>query len=110
MKNYFSIIQKISDVDRDTYVIFFVYGCPYCQDAINILRSNNLRFKAYDIDKIPGGMNTLLNVLNKNRDVIRFNPRHRTKPIIFYNGRYLGGFNELREKIDEMNYLNRFIY
>jgi glutaredoxin len=92
------IIQKIINANPNTYVIFYIDTCPYCKSALNLLRKSNVSYKGYDINKIPGGMKRLLNVLKMNANNLNFNISHQTKPIIFYNKNFLGGFNELSKK------------
>lgn len=91
------IINKIINTDADTYVIFFVHNCPYCENALNLLRKKSVKYKGYDINSINGGMSQLLNVLNENASLIAFDSTHQTKPIIFLNGKFLGGYDNLRE-------------
>lgn len=97
------IIRKIVNADPGSYVIFFVYGCPYSEKALALLREKNVPFKGYDINKIDGGMMKLLTVLNQNSQIVNFNPTHRTKPIIFYDGKYLGGAEELEKQLLRSN-------
>jgi len=93
------IIRKILDADADTYIIFYIEECPYCLSALELLRNSNVKYKGYIIDKISGGMPELLNVLTKYSRSINFNVNHQTKPIIFYNRKFLGGANELSDKL-----------
>lgn len=94
------IIKKIINAKPGTYVIFFVYECRYCERALNLLRRENVLYKGYNIDEITGGMPKLLSVLNENAKLIGFDPTHQTKPIIFLNGKFLGGANELVAHFD----------
>ena len=95
MKEYHPIIKKITEANPDTYVIFFEYRCPYSMRALNLLKEKNAKYKGYDITTIKGEMSKLLEVLNENLSLIEFNPNHRTKPIIFLNNKFIGGYNEL---------------
>lgn len=90
-----SIIDKIKNSPRNFFIIFFSDDCQYCLRALNILKNNNLRFKSYDINKINGGMQYLLQVLSRHSREINFNPYHQTKPLIFLNGKFLGGMDDL---------------
>jgi glutaredoxin len=92
---YNPIIKKIIFAKKGTFIIFFIYECPYSRKALDLLKNNNLSYKGYDINTINGGMEKLLEVLKKNAELINFDIRHKTKPIIFLNGKYLGGFEEL---------------
>ena len=93
------IIEKISSSPKKSYVIFFVYGCPYCENSLALLKQKNVPFKGYNINDIDGGMFKLLEVLNKNASIIGFNSDHRTKPIIFYDGKFIGGYTELTKHL-----------
>lgn len=95
------VIKKIKNIDKDTFVIFFSYGCYYSEKALEILRKNKLPYKGYDINKINGRMDKILKIFNDNKLLLNFNSEHRTKPIIFLNGNFLGGMTELD------NYINK---
>lgn len=97
-----AIIEKILQ-NNDKYIIFYVDSCPYCRGALDLLRSHNVRYKGYNIDNINGGMEYVLNSLNEYRDLINFDPSHRTKPIIFNNGKFLGGMSELKQYLMNNN-------
>ncbi|AQN68110.1 ESV128-type glutaredoxin [Saudi moumouvirus] len=89
------IISKIVDADPNTFIIFFVPECPYCQRALGMLRNSGLAYKGYDINTINGNMPRLLDVLNQYAYLTNFNPTHATKPVIFINGQFLGGSDDL---------------
>lgn len=90
------ILDAILDAPQGMYVIFFSYGCPYCENALKLLNLKNVHYRGYDIDTLDGGVNHLLNVLINNADQLNYNINHHTKPIIFKNGKFLGGYDELR--------------
>lgn len=89
------ILKKIKNSPFNTYVIFYTADCNYCQRALDLLRAKKLSYKGYDIDNIRGGLSFLLELFNKNRSKIKFNPYHRTKPLIFINSSFLGGYDDL---------------
>lgn len=93
--NHNSIIGKISKAEKDTYIIFFDYGCYYSESALKLLREKGKKYKGYEISKISGGLSKLINKLSKNKETINFNLNHKTKPIIFYNNKFIGGYSEL---------------
>lgn len=99
MTKIIPVIKKIISAKPGTYVIFFVYECPYCNAALDLLRRSGAAYKGYNINHIKGGMQRLLEILNQNKELIGFNSEHTTKPIIFLNGKFLGGYDELKEKI-----------
>ena len=89
------IIKKICNAEKGTYIIFFVDECPYCQKALELIRSKNINYKGYDIHHIKGDMPKLLKVLNNNAALIKFNTFHTTKPIIFLDCQFIGGYDDL---------------
>jgi glutaredoxin len=62
-----------------------------------------LPYKGYDINQIKGNMPKLLSILNENANLINFDKNHRTKPIIFYNGKFIGGYQQLAEKLNNIS-------
>jgi glutaredoxin len=98
------IIRKILYAEHGTFIIFFIHGCKFCDTALQFLHDNNLTYKGYNIDDIPGGMNKLLDVLRRNAQLIYFNPHHHTKPIIFLNGKFLGGRDDLINYVQSRNH------
>ena len=91
------IIKKIINAKPKTYIIFFGYDCSFSILALDLLRNSNVFYKGYDIYQIPGGMAKLLDILSEHIELIGFNINHKTKPIIFYNGKFIGGYAELSE-------------
>lgn len=94
------IVQKITGADPGTFVLFYVPECPYCQRALSTLRERNLPFKGYNINNISGNMPRLLQVLTTYSNLTGFNPYHTTKPIIFINGKFVGGMDDLAKYLD----------
>lgn len=97
------IIDKITSSPPSTYVIFFTDGCYYSQKALNLLRNSGVHYKGYDIDTINGRMDKVLSVLKDNAGLVGFDVGHKTRPIIFYNGKYIGGADELDKLIGKKN-------
>jgi glutaredoxin len=94
------IIENIcSDKYSDYYIILYSSWCGYSQNAIQLLNDKNVKFKGYIIENIDGDMSKLLKILNKNKDKIDFNSNHTTRPIIFYNKKFIGGYSELKNII-----------
>lgn len=91
------IMTKITAAPSDTYVLFYSPICGYSLKALQLLREKKLAYKGYDVATI--GMQPLLAVLNANADTIGFRSSHTTKPIIFYNGKFVGGYTELASKL-----------
>ena len=94
------ILAKILKSKTDTYVIFYKKTCPYCIRALKKLKETNSNYKGYDINKI-GGTDILLDILKKYHSELNFDPMHRTIPIIFYNGKFIGGSDELIKRLEQ---------
>lgn len=84
--------------NNDIFVIFYSDWCGYCSKSIDFLKKHDMAFKGYKIDKIKGGIRTLLQNLEKSKELTNFNENHKTRPIIFRNGKYIGGYNDLLNK------------
>ena len=97
MEKVHPCIKKIIDADPDTYIIFYVPECPFCRRALELLREKKVSYKGYNIHDIKGGMPRLLEMINKYADWFAFDKKHRTKPIIFKNKKFLGGADQLKE-------------
>lgn len=95
MKEIHPIIDKIINAPKNTFIIFFTNDCYYSSKALMLLRMNRLSYKGYNINNINGGMNRLLDILNQYYHLVKFNTSHHTKPIIFLNGKFIGGFDQL---------------
>ena len=94
--------KKILDYKNENiFIIFYSPLCKYCINAINLLQNKNLSFKGYNIDNFKGGINKLLYHLTQQKELTNFNENHKTKPIIFYKGQFIGGFSDLEVFLDK---------
>jgi glutaredoxin len=88
------ITEKIIN-NSNKYIVFYTTTCIYCINTLKLLRRYKLPYKAYDIDKMKGGMEKLLSQLRKGKDLTGYNIKHITRPIIFKYGKFLGGYTDL---------------
>ena len=79
---------------NNKFVIFYSDNCPFCDNALKLLHDYN--YKKYNIEVI-GGLQKLLSVLKKTKKLTGFKETHSTKPIIFYKGKFIGGYTELEK-------------
>lgn len=91
--------EKVFSEDENVeYRILYSTSCPFSINAINMLKSQNVRFKGYDIDNMRHNLKDILvslrNVDFENKTSL---DSHNTKPIIFHKQTFLGGFDELKE-------------
>lgn len=85
--------------NQDKYVIFYSEWCGYSKKAIAYLEEKGVPFKGYIIDKIKGNLKELTDNLKKTISLTNFDISHITRPIIFKNGSFLGGYSELVKDI-----------
>ena len=63
-------------------------ACPYCEQAKNLLKINNIKYEERNITS-----------LWTKEQLLEAVPTARSVPQIFLDGEYVGGFPELRAKI-----------
>ena len=72
------------------YKIYSTKSCGYCVIAKSLLAANNLPFEEVYVDESAENFNEMKNVA----------PNMKTVPVITLNGLLVGGFYELKEKVD----------
>lgn len=80
---------------KGIFVIFYTPDCSFCDGALKYLESNRLPFKGYNINKIDGGLSALIDCLKIYATDTLFDQSHKTKPVIFYKGKFIGGYSDL---------------
>ena len=80
--------------EKDLYVVFYSSTCGYSLKLLDYLRKNKIRFKGYNVNKRSDMFSKLLLDLNKHKVVIGFDPTHKTKPIVFHKGTFIGGADD----------------
>lgn len=95
--------KKIMDYkDENVFIIFYSPWCKFCDGAIELLKKENMSFKGYNIDNMKGGMDKLLHYLKKQKSLTNFNEEHKTRPIIFYKGKFIGGLDDLKSYLNTL--------
>lgn len=79
---------------KDRYIIYSKDGCDYCTKAKDTLEYNNLPYTEYKLG-IHFTRETLQDKLLKE------NVSRLTVPQIYYNGKYIGGYDHLVRYLDE---------
>lgn len=90
-----TILSKIIEAPKNTYVIFYVSTCTYSQKALSLLQSSHVNYKGYDMLQVNHGWHILLNTLQTHASELSYDTNHTTKPIIFLNGDFVGGYTQL---------------
>ena len=80
------------------YVIFIKKECPYSKAAIKLIKSiKQKKYKVIDVNEI-GGKEKVIKILKKLKYIGK-KIKHKTVPIIFENGKFIGGYEELKTKL-----------
>lgn len=72
--------------------MFYIYskdGCNFCEKAKDILTERGLKYEVYNISENPAYKEELLEKV----------PDAKTVPQIFENDIYIGGYTDLRKRI-----------
>lgn len=101
MNKYINEIVDSNNKNGDYYVIFYSPWCSFSMKAMDLLRDRNIKHKSFIIDEISDDISELLKLFIENKDKLAFNTSHRTRPIIFKNGKFLGGYTELAQDLLE---------
>ena len=72
------------------YKIYSTKSCGYCVRAKSLLAAKNLPFEEVYVDESAENFDEMKNVA----------PNMKTVPVITLNGLLVGGFYELKEKVD----------
>lgn len=70
-------------------IVWSKYNCPFCDQAKNLLKLKGIEFEER---KIGDGYTR--------EDLLEAVPTARTVPQIFLDGELVGGFTELKEKLN----------
>jgi len=84
--------------EPNVFTIYTKSGCPNCLKVKNLLKENKLIFTIIDCDEyIIEDKETFLSFIASlsNREVNVF-------PIVFYDGKFVGGYNETVGFVDEL--------
>lgn len=73
------------------FVVVIMRGCPYCDSAIELLDEKNIPYKSLT-----------LNEDFERDDLDKIVPGAKTYPQILIDGKSIGGYDDLVEKIDDI--------
>jgi glutaredoxin len=90
------MLEKIK-FNNDTFLIFGLDSCTYCKKTLEFVNKNSLQFKYYSMDKYYPIFIPILQKLSELDNKLNIDQSHRTFPVIFYNGKFVGGYSSLIE-------------
>lgn len=85
------VIQIIKSNDC---VILYSPWCGYSKKALSLLNQGHVPYMSIDIEKIDATMNEIRSRLARERG-FKFPESYSTRPMIFMNGKFIGGYTEL---------------
>ena len=102
LNKYYDKIKNSHDVE---YIIFYMNTeyCPYSNNAIKLLKQYKKSFKGYcvkDPSKNIDKKQDLINCLKNTSKYTGFDNSYNTLPIIFHNGKFIGGYDQLKSYIN----------
>jgi len=91
--------EKPSD---NNFTIYSKSGCINCRRVKDLLKNNNSEHEMIDCDDylLEDKENFLLFIQSYS------NVECKTFPIVFHNGKFIGGFNETKEYLDSIQKTN----
>jgi len=91
-------MENIENPTSEGYTIYSKSGCINCTKIKNLLKEKQLFFIEIQCDEylFENKENFLLFIKEKAKK------EHKTFPIIFFNGEFIGGYNEAKENIKNM--------
>ena len=84
------------------YTIYLKKTCPYCQQAMKLLKKHGHTYTIIDVLD-HGGIDYVISDL-KQKKLLPRNSQHRTVPIIFGpNGNFIGGYTDIHSLLKDAN-------
>jgi len=84
---------------EDGFTIYQSPYCPHCQRATKTLerlkQGYNIPVKNVVLEGVQGNLQSVLKFFNQHKHYYNFDSSHKTRPVIFYNGDFIGGNQEL---------------
>jgi len=84
---------------KSGFSIYSKSGCPNCSKVKSFLKDNNYDFNVIDCDEY------LIEAKDEFLEFIKnlAQKECRVFPMIFFNGNFVGGFNETKELVDKLS-------
>jgi glutaredoxin len=88
----------VHTIKSSELVILYSPWCGYSKNALQLLNKNHISHTSIDFDHIGATMDGVRERLAKEKS-IRFPASYSTRPMVFMNGKFIGGYNELRDQL-----------
>jgi glutaredoxin len=77
------------------YDIIILEKCPFCKDLVDILQKNNVKYNYIEIERNDEEQEK--KTICKKIITDKFSKEHNTFPMIFHNGKFLGGLDKFKK-------------
>jgi glutaredoxin len=91
--------MNIKSPSKTNFTVYSKNGCKYCDYVKNLFIRNNFIFYEINCD----------NYLKEDKDFFLnyietiSGKSYKTFPMVFYNGEFIGGFNETKNFVEKLN-------
>jgi glutaredoxin len=92
--------QLVDTIKSSECVILYSPWCGYSKKALELLNKNHISHTSIDLDHIGATMDGIRTRLSKEKS-IRFPSSYSTRPMIFVDGKFIGGYTELRDRLTQ---------
>lgn len=90
--------MEFVEPEKKGFTIYSKSGCPNCFTSKKLIKEKNFLFQEINCDDY---------LLEEKEDFLKFienisETNYRTFPMIFYDGKFIGGLNETKEFINKL--------
>ena len=89
--NIDAYLMDAEEMKLDSFTVYTQPGCPYCTQAINLLKDNNRAVNVIDIKESPDA-----------RELMKENG-FKTVPQVYHSGNHIGGYEALVQYMETAN-------
>jgi glutaredoxin-related protein len=93
-----SLNDVVRAIRNHPIVILYSPWCGYSRNAIQLLETNHLDHVKIDLEKIDASLNEIRTKLAQDKK-IKFDVNYSTRPMIFINGVFRKGYDQLKNMI-----------
>lgn len=94
-----NLSELIQAIKENECVILYSPWCSYSKNALSLLNQHRISHSSIDLEKIDASMGEIRSRLAKEKS-FKFPESYSTRPMIFINGKFIGGYNDLKKILD----------
>ena len=94
---------KTPKPQKKGFTVYGRAGCPYCDRTVELLKTSGERFKYFQRERLEASRYQF------HEDLAKYIGNYgKTFPLIFYNGKFIGGYSELKKSMDRLGLTDDF--